>query len=75
MTNFTAPVRQETIFPAGSRHRVICPNRVVKLRRNSVWLEQPFEGLDEIEFEVGGCDLAWHRRLMCGLWADDQGRA
>jgi hypothetical protein len=52
MTNFTAPVRQETIFPAGSRHRVLAPNRVVKLRRTSVWLEQPFEGVDEVEFEV-----------------------
>lgn len=53
MTNFTAPVRQETIFAAGSRHRVISPNRVVKLRRTSVWLEQPFEGVDEVAFEVG----------------------
>lgn len=52
MTNFTAPVRQDTIFPAGSRHRVLAPNRVVKLRRTSVWLEQPFEGVDEVEFEV-----------------------
>ncbi|BEJ09789.1 hypothetical protein CcaverHIS641_0607040 [Cutaneotrichosporon cavernicola] len=56
MTNFTAPVRQDTIFPAGSRHRVVAPNRVVKLRRTSVWLEQPFEGADEVDFEI--CILA-----------------
>lgn len=45
-------MNQHTVFPINSRHRVVCPNRVVKLRRNTVWLEHDFEGSDEIEFEV-----------------------
>ncbi|TXT09232.1 hypothetical protein VHUM_02706 [Vanrija humicola] len=49
--NFTAPVAQDTIFPANSRHRVLCPNSVVALKRNHVWLEHEFEGELEIEFE------------------------
>ncbi|WOO78292.1 Isocitrate lyase 1 [Vanrija pseudolonga] len=49
--NFTAPVTQETMFPANSRHRVLCPNAVVALKRNHVWLEREFEGEMEIEFE------------------------
>lgn len=51
-----APVTQETVFPAGSRHRVVCPNSVVKLRRNQVWLETEFEGQDVLDFEM--CILA-----------------
>lgn len=47
----TARVSQETIFPAGSRHIVLCPNSVVELRKTSVVLASPFEGSTELPFD------------------------
>lgn len=64
--DFTAPMNQHTVFPINSRHRVVCPNRVVKLRRNTVWLEHDFEGSDEIEFEVSAVLLVDSRSHSAG---------
>lgn len=50
--NFQVEVTQQRIFPAGSRHRVVCPNSVEELRKTSVVLEKPFEGSTELPFEV-----------------------
>jgi len=50
--NLTARLTQDVVFPADSRHRVICPNAVVELRKSSVVLERPFEGSTEVFFEV-----------------------
>ncbi|WWC66586.1 uncharacterized protein I206_100489 [Kwoniella pini CBS 10737] len=46
----TAPLTQDTVFPAGSIHRLIAPNKVVELKENSVVLEKPFEGSNEVPF-------------------------
>lgn len=59
----TAPLNTETVFPAGSPHRVIAPNKVVQLKQDSIVLEHPFEGKKEVPFfvsaymirGVGGC--------------------
>lgn len=50
--NFQVEVTQERFFPAGSRHRLLSPNSVVELKKNSVVLEKPFEGSTELPFEV-----------------------
>lgn len=50
--NLTAEVTQESIFPGESRHRVLCPNTVKELRRESVIVEHEFEGSTEIPFAV-----------------------
>lgn len=54
--NLTARISQDTIFSAHSRHRVLCPNSVVELRKDTVVLEHPFEGSTEIAFDK--CILA-----------------
>ncbi|WRT63953.1 uncharacterized protein IL334_000880 [Kwoniella shivajii] len=46
----TAPLSQETVFPSGSIHRVVAPNKVLDLKANSVVLENPFEGSNEVPF-------------------------
>ncbi|WVQ85451.1 hypothetical protein IAT38_007616 [Cryptococcus sp. DSM 104549] len=46
----SAPLTTEHVFPAGSPHKVIAPNKVVELRANSVVLERPFEGSTEVPF-------------------------
>ncbi|ODO07301.1 hypothetical protein L198_00880 [Cryptococcus wingfieldii CBS 7118] len=46
----TAPLRDTTVFAAGSQHKVIAPNRVVELREQSVVLEYPFESSVEVPF-------------------------
>jgi hypothetical protein len=46
------PLTKETIFPAGSIHEVIAPNKVVELRESSIVLEHPFEGSTEVPFWV-----------------------
>lgn len=43
---------QDTIFPGGVHHRLIVPNRVLELRRDSVILEHTFEGSHEVPFFV-----------------------
>jgi hypothetical protein len=48
----TQPLTKEAIFPAGSIHQVIAPNKVVELRESSVVLEHPFEGSTEVPFFV-----------------------
>ncbi|WWC58498.1 uncharacterized protein I303_101041 [Kwoniella dejecticola CBS 10117] len=44
------PLNTATVFPEGSIHQVIAPNKVVQLRPNSVILENPFEGSKEVPF-------------------------
>ncbi|WWD18057.1 hypothetical protein CI109_102504 [Kwoniella shandongensis] len=46
----TVPLTNEHVFPAGSPHQVIAPNKVVELRENSIILEHPFEGSTEVPF-------------------------
>ncbi|RSH92622.1 hypothetical protein EHS25_008067 [Saitozyma podzolica] len=46
----TAPLNTETVFPAGSPHTVIAPNKVVQLKPGSIVLEHPFEGKKEVPF-------------------------
>ncbi|WWC58396.1 uncharacterized protein I303_100936 [Kwoniella dejecticola CBS 10117] len=46
----TVPLTQETVFPADSIHKLVVPNKVVELKENSVVLENPFEGSNEIPF-------------------------
>ncbi|KAL1406198.1 hypothetical protein Q8F55_007887 [Vanrija albida] len=48
--NLTAEVTQASIFKSGSRHRVLSPNSVVELKKNSLVLEKPFEGSTEVSF-------------------------
>lgn len=48
----TIPISTEAFFPAESSHRVIAPNKVVELKKNSVVLEKPFEGSNELSFDV-----------------------
>ncbi|WWD18058.1 hypothetical protein CI109_102505 [Kwoniella shandongensis] len=45
-----AILSDETVFPSGSQHRVIAPNKVIKLNENSIVLEKPFEGSTEVPF-------------------------
>lgn len=54
--NLTAPTRQETVFKAGVRHRVLSPVRVVKLLEGRVVLDTEFEGSTEVLFDVS-CKL------------------
>lgn len=49
--NLTAHITQDTVFPAGSRHRVIAPNAVLALGATSLTLEHPFEGSTELSFD------------------------
>jgi hypothetical protein len=46
------PLTQDNIFPGGVHHRLIVPNRVMELRRDSVILEWEFEGSREVPFFV-----------------------
>jgi hypothetical protein len=46
------PLTQENIFPGGVHHRLIVPNRVLELRRDSVILDKEFEGSREVFFFV-----------------------
>jgi hypothetical protein len=46
------PLTTETVFPKGSQHKVIAPNKVVELRENSVILEKEWEGVTEVPFVV-----------------------
>jgi hypothetical protein len=46
------PLTQDNIFLGGVHHRLIVPNRVVELRRDSVVLEKEFEGSREVFFFV-----------------------
>lgn len=46
------PLTTETVFPKGSQHVVIAPNKVVELREGSVVLEKEWEGVREIPFAV-----------------------
>jgi hypothetical protein len=54
--NLTAPTRQETVFKAGVRHRVLSPVRVLKLLEGRVLLDTEFEGSTEVPFDVS-CEL------------------
>ncbi|EIW72648.1 hypothetical protein M231_06548 [Tremella mesenterica] len=44
------PFTQETVFPKDSRHRVVPGTRVVKLRKDAVVLDKPFEGSRVVPF-------------------------
>ncbi|OWZ73497.1 hypothetical protein AYX14_01037 [Cryptococcus neoformans] len=46
----TVPLTTKTVFPSGTAHQVIAPNKVIELRENSVVLEKPFEGSTEVSF-------------------------
>ncbi|ODN84409.1 hypothetical protein L202_00364 [Cryptococcus amylolentus CBS 6039] len=46
----TVPLTDDRVFPAGSQHRVIAPNKLVECKEASVVLEHPFEGSNEIPF-------------------------
>ncbi|WWC86048.1 uncharacterized protein L201_000919 [Kwoniella dendrophila CBS 6074] len=46
----TVPLTQENVFPFGSIHKLIVPNRVVELKESSLILEKPFEGSNEVPF-------------------------
>ncbi|KAL0252747.1 hypothetical protein I308_102139 [Cryptococcus tetragattii IND107] len=46
----TVPLTTKTVFPSGTAHEVIAPNKVIELRENSVVLEKPFEGSTEVTF-------------------------
>ncbi|WVR05724.1 hypothetical protein IAU60_002748 [Kwoniella sp. DSM 27419] len=46
----TAPLTQETVFPAESIHRVVAPNKVVELKEKSLVLSKAFEGSTELPF-------------------------
>ncbi|TYJ57568.1 hypothetical protein B9479_001650 [Cryptococcus floricola] len=46
----TVPLTDDRVFPAGSQHRVIVPNKLVECKETSVVLEHPFEGSGEIPF-------------------------
>lgn len=48
----TVPLTTKTVFPSGTAHEVIAPNKVIELRENSVVLEKPFEGSTEVTFFV-----------------------
>ncbi|TXT07038.1 uncharacterized protein COLE_06369 [Cutaneotrichosporon oleaginosum] len=54
--NLTAPTRQETVFKAGTRHRVLAPVRVLELLEGRVLLDTEFEGSTEVPF--GKCIVA-----------------
>ncbi|TXT12783.1 hypothetical protein VHUM_01184 [Vanrija humicola] len=47
----TGRLTQGTVFPKGSRHRLICPAKVLALREGSVLLDTEFEGSCELPFE------------------------
>jgi hypothetical protein len=55
----TAPLNTETVFSAGSPHRVIAPNKVVQLKQDSIVLEHPFEGKNEVPFFVSAYVRQW----------------
>ncbi|OCF33245.1 hypothetical protein I316_04986 [Kwoniella heveanensis BCC8398] len=44
------PLTTDRVFPSGSQHQVIAPNRVLQLREDFVVLEKPFEGSCEVPF-------------------------
>ncbi|WVF70817.1 hypothetical protein IAT40_005611 [Kwoniella sp. CBS 6097] len=44
------PLTTDRVFPSGSQHRVIAPNKVIELREDRVMLEKPFEGSCEVPF-------------------------
>ncbi|KAK8865763.1 hypothetical protein IAR55_000910 [Kwoniella newhampshirensis] len=46
----TVPLTTDRVFPKGSKHQVIAPNKVLELRENSIILEHPFEGSAEVPF-------------------------
>ncbi|WVQ71044.1 hypothetical protein IAR50_000569 [Cryptococcus sp. DSM 104548] len=46
----TVPLTQDRIFPAGSQHRVLAPNKLLECKESSVVLEHPFEGSNEVPF-------------------------
>lgn len=48
----TVPLTTKAVFPSGTAHQVIAPNKVIELRENSVVLEKPFEGSTEVSFFV-----------------------
>lgn len=48
----TAPLTTESVFGEKSPHRVIAPNKVVELKKDSIVLEKEFEGQTEIPFFV-----------------------
>ncbi|OCF55598.1 hypothetical protein L486_07082 [Kwoniella mangroviensis CBS 10435] len=44
------PLKTSTVFPFGSIHKVIAPNKVIELKKDSIMLEKPFEGSTEVPF-------------------------
>ncbi|OXG31029.1 hypothetical protein C367_01750 [Cryptococcus neoformans Ze90-1] len=46
----TIPLTNDRVFPDGTPHRVLAPNKLVECKENSVILEQPFEGSNEVPF-------------------------
>jgi hypothetical protein len=46
------PLTHDNIFPGGVHHRLIVPNRVLEIRRDSIILEKEFEGSQEVFFFV-----------------------
>lgn len=48
----TGPLNTEAVFGKSSPHKVIAPNRVIELKKNSVVLEREFEGKREIPFDA-----------------------
>ncbi|ODO07300.1 hypothetical protein L198_00879 [Cryptococcus wingfieldii CBS 7118] len=64
----TVPLTDDRVFPAGSQHRVIVPNRLVECKETSVVLEHPFEGSNEIPF--WGCVIATGAKQQAPLVPD-----
>jgi hypothetical protein len=63
------PLTQDNIFSGGVHHRLIVPNRVLEIRRDSIILEKEFEGSQEVFFFVSVL-------LHCGIGKNIQkGRA
>lgn len=52
----TIPLSKDTVFPSGSIHELVVPNKVVELKENSIVLERPFEGSNEVPFFVSQAD-------------------
>lgn len=59
-----APLNTATVFPFGSVHQVVAPNKVVQLKEGSVVLEKPFEGSTEVPFAVSRAGMAARKVLI-----------
>ncbi|TYJ57569.1 hypothetical protein B9479_001651 [Cryptococcus floricola] len=46
----TVPLTHDRVFPAGSQHQVLAPNKLMECKASSVVLQHPFEGSTEVPF-------------------------